>query len=76
MNRQERLHYVLNQTEYVTMFMSMHDEEVKARKVREFLEQGRADKQLALESTLWNDRELFILTSMILALGVIIGKVL
>ena len=76
MNRQERLHYVLNQTEYVTMFMSMHDEEVKTRKVREFLKQGRADKQLALESTLWNDRELFILTSMIFALGIIIGKVL
>ena len=76
MNTQERLHYVLNQTEYVTMFMAMHDEEVKSRKVREFLEQGRVDKQLALESTLWNDKDLFILTAITFVLGIIIGKVL
>lgn len=79
MNTQERLHYIQNQTEYITMFMAMHDEEVKARQVREFLEKGTMNKHTqtyAKKLALWNDQDLFISVSLAFVVGIIIGKVL
>ena len=37
MTPQERWYYIRNQTRYIEMYMAQHDEEVKTRKLQEFL---------------------------------------
>ncbi len=33
MNTQQRMDYILNNTKYITMYMAMHDAEVRQRRV-------------------------------------------
>ena len=81
MDAKERLHYILNQTEYVTMFMAIHDEEVKAKKVREFLERGQTSMNKHTQTyvkklPLWNDQDLFVVAITAFVIGILIGKFL
>lgn len=49
MTPEERRWYIINNTQYIEMYMAQHDEEVKTKKLQEFLAGKNLTEQVKLE---------------------------